>query len=728
MYVVCRVMVGPKFDEPTASRSQKALVRLASIDPIELCNEAKVERCRATRDLRSCGRYVQRVLISCGHAALCEECSQRCDVCPICRVALPKGGNDLPLRLYYECIEAGLISKRCDDRLRDKEDGENQLIADVQRLYSLFDVALENNLVYYEKLGRTVEKHTDITDVCMDESAVSSDPVIAFLLDEKVVKDWCRRTFRNVLTELLAIYKLTVLEMKTKLSLLQKISSKLAAMANVLEVLESSFRDSTSAMLQDLNHLLESILKTKQHLEIMIWCIRHQFLENVRSRYSDIASWSSSFRERKSAAIKRAWPDPTNRVLGSGEQSTSSLFIEDALSNLDTEQGYADKDEGELANASLLSGGGNSFFLSKLHGMAACYPFENSRAAVDLLFLQGNSDLVVAKQAIFLYFLFDRHWTMPTDEWRHIVDDFAVTFSITRHSLLESFVFYVLDDHTDEALKEASCLLPEIAGPNIHPKVAQALLERENPDAALMVLRWSGRDGAATLVSLGEAVTAVRVRVECGLLTEAFMYQRMICTKVKDKKLLDAYDDAKEQCGNWLLWLEVLVTEICCLCIRRNLVDRMIELPWNSDEEKHLQKCLFEFATDDPSSTSGSLLVVFYLQRYRYTEAYQVDSKLQTLEEDFISKTRNDEISYKVRSMSHWRKGLVSQSVELLPDVLKQQLKSGNLPEVGVYAGNDNISAQSELPKIQEPILGNLLFKVPQMQWEGNGFLHPQPY
>ncbi|PIN07417.1 hypothetical protein CDL12_20016 [Handroanthus impetiginosus] len=712
-------MVGRKFDEPTASRSQKALIRLASIDPIELCNEAKVERCRATRDLRSCGRYVQRILISCGHAALCEECSQRCDVCPICRIALPKGGNELPLRLYYECIEAGLISKRCDDRLLDKEDGENQLIADVQRLCSLFDVALEHNLV-------SLICHY-VTDVCMDESAVSSDPVIAFLLDEKVVKDWCRRTFKSILTELQGIYSLTVPEMKRKLSLLLKISSKLAGVSSILEVLESSFRGSTSAMLQDLDHLQESILKTKQHSEIMAWCIRNQFLENVRSRYSDIESWRSSIRERKSAAIKRAWPDSLNQTLEASGQSASSLFIEDALSNLDAEQGYADRDEGEIAISSLQMGGGNSFLLSKLQGMAGSYPFENPRAAVDLLFLQGNSDLVVAKRAIFLYFLFDRHWTTLVDEWRYIVDDFAVTFSITRHSLLESFVFYLLDDHSDEALKEASRLLPEIAGPNIHPKVAQTLLERQNPDAALMVLRWSGKDGGATLVSLREAVTIVRVRVECGLLTEAFMYQRMICMKVKDKKVMAAYDEVEEQFRNWLLWLEVLVTEICCLCIRRNLVDRMIELPWNSDEEKHLHKCLLDFAMGAPSSSVGSLLVVFYLQRYRYIEAYQLDCKLQTLEEDFISKTRNDEISYKMRSMIHWRKRLVSQSVDLLPDVLQQQLKSGNLPEVGNFSGNEYTPlAKPDLPKVQEPILGNLLFKVSQLQSESNGFVHPQ--
>lgn len=129
-----------------------------------------------------------------------------------------------------------------------------------------------------------------------------------------------------------------------------------------------------------------------------------------------------------------------------------------------------------------------------------------------------------------------------------------------------------------------------------------------------MVLRWSGRDGGPTLISIGEAVTAVRVRVECGLLTEAFMYQRTICTKVKDKKQMDTINEVTEQCHDGLLWLEVLVTEICVLCIRGNLVDRMIELPWNSNEENHIHKCLFDYATEVPWSTVGSLLVVFYLQ------------------------------------------------------------------------------------------------------------------
>lgn len=43
----------------------------------------------------------------------------------------------------------------------------------------------------------------------MDEAAVSSDPVVAFLLDEVVVKDWCKRAFKNIIAELKQICILT---------------------------------------------------------------------------------------------------------------------------------------------------------------------------------------------------------------------------------------------------------------------------------------------------------------------------------------------------------------------------------------------------------------------------------------------------------------------------------------------------------------------------------------
>ncbi|KAI3997573.1 hypothetical protein MKX01_029404 [Papaver californicum] len=690
---------------------QDALEHLATIDLIELSNEAKVEHCRATRDLRSCGRFVRHVLNSCGHASLCYECSQRCDVCPICRTSIPKTGNLLRVRLFYECIEAGLISKRFDDRFHEKEDGERQLTTDVQRLYCLFDVAMENNLV-------SLVCHY-VTDVCMDESAVSSDPVIAFLVDEVAVKDWCKRTFGNIVTNLQAIYTLQVEEMKTKLPLLSKFLSQLAGISNVIEVLESSIKGTLYAQ-QDVHSLHENVLKAKQHLEIMKWSIKHQFLDKVRSRHINYSSWRSLFRDRKSAAIVRAWPEFKSNSAESAKQDCATLFIEDALSNLEIEQELGRGMSKELEVLSMVKNGGSSSFIrSIIEGFEGCYPFETLRDATDVLFLCGSSDVVVAKRAIFLYYLFDRHWTKPDEQWRHIIDDFAASFGITRDLLLESLTFYLLDDHTDQALQEACKLLPEIAGPNTHPKIAQVMLERQNPDGALMVLRWSGRDGlnghansangGAQLVSLREAVISVRVRVECGLLTEAFMYQRTHCLRVKEEKVKRgtssqaSLNDVKVKEETWLDQMDSLVTEICCLCIRRNLIDKMIELPWTCDEEKYIHKCLLEYATDYPESTSGSLLVVYYLQRFRYIEAYQVDQKLQSLEQDIISKASiGEEAVSRIRSISQWRAGLVDKCIDLLPDVQQQQVKSGNFPDFGVSSSKEDES-KSDMSEEQPP-------------------------
>ncbi|RDX60208.1 E3 ubiquitin-protein ligase HOS1, partial [Mucuna pruriens] len=504
-----------------------------------------------------------------------------------------------------------------------------------------------------------------------------------------------------------------VLGMKERLSLLLKFSLYLKGISNVLDILESSFKGTLSAQLNDLHHLQESILKTKQHMDIIIWCTRHQFLENVRSRFTDISSWTSIVCKRKSEAIRRAWPDAIDQSVESSGHD-GSLFIEDALNNLDLEEGFMNEIVEGLEIASLQKHG-VSFLGSNTDQMLGYYPFKNLRSAADLLFLHGGSDMVIAKQAIFLYYLYDRHWTIPDEEWRYILEDFAATFSISRHSLLESLTFYLLDDHTEETLQEACRLLPEITGPASHPKIAEVLLERGSPDTALMVLRWAGRDGGTHMTSLRDAVTAVRVRVECGLLTEAFMHQRVLCTRVKEKKFNkrasgDTSEKLKGQCSNWV---EVLVTEICCLCIRRNLVDRMLELPWNSEEEKYIHKCLLDYAIEDPLRTTGNLLVVFYIQRYRYSEAYQVHIKLEKEEQDCISKgSVNQEFLPRLEKAIHWRTNLINRCLELLPEVERRQLRSGNLTESeGAVTSREEVEIPSkfDIPQFQDSLSTSLL-------------------
>ncbi|KAJ1293699.1 hypothetical protein BS78_01G088500 [Paspalum vaginatum] len=663
---------------------QNALEHLASIDLIELCKEARIERCRATRDLSSCGRYVHHVLNSCGHASLCAECSQRCDVCPICRSPIPSNGSKVRLRLYYMCLEAGLISKQHDERFQEKEDHGNPVNMDVQRLHSLFDVALQNNLT-------SLICHY-ITDVCLDENAVSSDPLLAFLLDEVVIKDWCKRAVNALISEIAMIYGSGLEMMKSKLSQLQKYAAQLAGIYSVLEVMVASFTEAVSAHVNDLHELIENTLKAKQHLEAMVWCTRHRFLQDICSRYTDYTSWSSDVIQRKAFAEERKWPEFSDEGSCDNEPSQGTLFIEQALQNLGIEQSYREKGE-EVAISCLKSEQSSS-------NTTDTYPFKNMREAVDILFLNGASDMVIAKQAILLYYLFDRHWTRPDSEWRYLVDDFAATFGIAGRTVIECLVFCLLDDHSSQALEEACSLLPKISSKETHPKIAQVLLERQRPDMALVVLKCTGRGsffatesiGKIGISSLGEAVTAVRVRIEYGHLTEAFMYHMSYCAKVKEQQTADMIhaDDALR--NSWIYHVEVMVTEFCTICIERNLVDKLIDLPWDSEEEKHLHKSLFDFAREMPMKPCGSLLVVYYLKRYRYLEAYEVDRSLQRFEQKKLEST-TEEISSKIRTIAHWREGLVAKCLDMLPDVQREKVKAINSGEQSQFAQTAQMSS-----------------------------------
>lgn len=53
-------------------------------------------------------------------------------------------------------------------------------------------------------------------------------------------------------------------------------------------------------------------------------------------------------------------------------------------------------------------------------------------------------------------------------------------------------------------------------------------------------------------------------------------------------------------------------------------------------------------------------LLVALLQRYRYIQAYQVDLRLQKIEEAFVSENQvGEEVLSRMQSQSHWRKELV---------------------------------------------------------------------
>jgi E3 ubiquitin-protein ligase HOS1 len=167
---------------------------------------------------------------------------------------------------------------------------------------------------------------------------------------------------------------------------------------------------SYSSTLSELQQLLEFMRKVVQHAEVMAWCARHQFLDNVPPRFTSIGQWLTAVEERKSAAQERAWSDglQTAAQLGSGQQG--SLFIEDALANLrtasdDDVKAGSNKDFlelGWLQEAALVLTTPCLRYMQDAVSLQSgmLYLPNNVHAAVDKLFLEGSSDLILAKKAI----------------------------------------------------------------------------------------------------------------------------------------------------------------------------------------------------------------------------------------------------------------------------------------------------------------------------------------
>ena len=86
------------------------------------------------------------------------------------------------------------------------------------------------------------------------------------------------------------------------------------------------------------------------------------------------------------------------------------------------------------------------------------------------------------------------------------------------------------------------------------------------------------------------------------------MYHRSYCSKVKEQRSADVTHSEDAFKSSWIYHVEVMMTGFCTICIERNLVDKMIDLPWDSEEYKHLHKSLFDSAREMPMKPNDSLL------------------------------------------------------------------------------------------------------------------------
>lgn len=695
----------------TMNRQDEVLDRFASISPRQLYYEAKLEKCRALKDLRTCGRNVQHCLTSCGHACLCMECAQRTKICPVCRNAIRRLAP--VLRLHDDLLDAGLLVQVRDDDMF-------CTTVDARRLYQFFDVALENNLV-------PVISHY-VSDVCFNETVLSSDPSVSVLLDSAVVKEWCRKTFQGIMKLLKDSYKLGTVELtrEPRLEMLDKAACKLNKIIEVLKSLDIPASQTYVDSVKDLKILLEAVKRALQHLQVMLWAARNKIFDSSSPRFADFNKWRAALRQRKQAAQERAWQD---YVLGTGllgGKPSTSLFIEEALMQLQV--GSVDDlgDEGGdvfglevLRQSSTTSPAFGKPGEKSLFGTASpAYPPDSVRTAIDNFFLDGRSENFLAKKTIFLYYLFDRLWS-PTGQWKLITDDYIKTFSIPWHFALETFVFFLLDDDSSDALQRACEQLDDLSKFSSHPRLPRVLLERQQPDAALSLLSRNGRlnrlyRGVETLL-LSEVVTVVRILLESDSLVNAFLYQRSHTSKAREnsgEKGPGKFNDTPETERHWTKHMEILVGEICWFCIRKSRADKIMSLPWDSEEQEIVHRCFMARATQKPGGTAGHLLVVFYIKRCQFVEAQRVHQKLCELEDH----EENKNLIYKARE---YRSRLIDYSLNLSWDKEKEIFDS---EDISVDEGDD-----AEADMLDASDYENVMFLQPSVSSVSGSFLKSSP-
>ncbi|KAM0856317.1 hypothetical protein ACQ4PT_049214 [Festuca glaucescens] len=148
--------------------------------------------------------------------------------------------------------------------------------------------------------------------------------------------------------------------------------------------------------------------------------------------------------------------------------------------------------------------------------------------------------------------------------------------------------------------------------------------------------------------------------------------------------------------------VEVMMAEFCEICIDRNVVDKIIDLPWDSEEEKHLHKSLFDSARERPTGPCGSLLVVFYLQHYRYLEAYDVHRSLQSFEQNVLE-SAGEEVASKISTISQWREGLVAKCLEMLPEVQREAARAISSGDQSQFAIRTMQMSSPVNPSVKSP-------------------------
>jgi len=477
--------------------------------------------------------------------------------------------------IYEACSSSGLVKKAATD---------------VRSRYErVFDAALES------LMGCWIIDYVE--EVCGDRHLTSNDPVDAQLLDGQFVKEWCQSTLQHMESELVTTLKNEQLFQQFQTRELQKQIGKANVLVDVLHAL-ARIRNTGGAYAascaagtldrQGVDAELQQALLLQQCFKVMEWCAWHRLHDKPHTgRYASMPEW-----------VRRVQVRRDRRPMG------KTLFLDDTLKAL------------------MISG---------------AYPFSTLQNMIYMIFLtirDIDTSTWHNKLALFLYYLTDLDYLPPGQKG---LDDFRATFSLPAPKVVSWYCMFLLDcaesapgseaapapaaasasAPLDVHLDQACQLLACSAQPDMPFKFIETLMDLGRADVALALHRAQAGGGLGELPAadspqaLLQARTLVELRLRCGLLTEAFLTLRSLCSQAPAGPQRTALTSA----------LVSHLAEWAMTGPGRNpaRASALCELPWSDEEERALVSWLV--TQMEQGRPAADYLPLYFLQRGRMMEA-----------------------------------------------------------------------------------------------------------
>ncbi|BDA43683.1 E3 ubiquitin-protein ligase HOS1 [Coccomyxa sp. Obi] len=475
-------------------------------------------------------------------------------VAPRDLVRVTQSGRRLFHELLLQCRAAGLTAGPNSEH-------------DVAHLHALFDVALQYGL------GSLVYDY--VVEVCSDKYCTSSDALEAYLLDGECVKKWCHAALEREHSHILQGLTRGLASLASQGELYRHVG-RLTSLVSILEALGEPAEPISHAQPHPSRELVLA-QQLHQCAQVLEWVAQHvAHAGGSPGRYASDQEWRSAVNKRRNA-VQPATP-----------------FLQDLLQELASQHGIFHWEQGVTALQ---------------------YPPTSLEKAIQGIFLNGGTDQASWHRnlALLLYYLMDAGLS-PDPK------DFMQGFSIGTRQVVEWQAYFYLDDAllgNTASLEEACRTLPAAATPATRLKVVEALAARGCADVALDVLHvrsaaGSRRPGGAPAEPLGEAQVALAIRLDCNLVTEAFMEAREHCERTGPDQRPSHTRALIHMLASWAAKNKAMID--------------VLKLPFNILEEQMLTEWLE--SEMEAGRTVARFLPLYFLLRSRIPEALHAHARL----------------------------------------------------------------------------------------------------